>query len=151
MLLTPVTLRRRLSVALPLSELKLWRNPGAQMMICITCLPPRCDRSHYLRKPHEIRAWNDQGSARRHSLCKLGRPESAVSGVPWPLCQRIARSGDRQEVDWIDDRHGDDVFLGAEIEVGDPVDDLLREHRRAHIGKLQLAQRDGAVRFDRQP
>lgn len=35
----------------------------------------------------------------------------------------------RQEVDRVNNRHGDNVFLGAEIERADAVDDLRRQRR----------------------
>ena len=54
--------------------------------------------------------------------------------------ERIACSGGRQEVDRVDDRHGDDVILSAKIESANPVYDLLCEYRCLHIGRLQLAK-----------
>lgn len=62
-------------------------------------------------------------------------------GSPWlDYVEWIACSGGRQEVDRVDDRHGDNVILRAKIESANPVYDLLCEYRCLHIGRLQLAK-----------
>lgn len=72
----------------------------------------------------------------------FGRPTNGRDG-PIALV-----SGCRQEVDRKEDRHDRDVFR-AKIESGDSVHDLVGQHRRIHVGGLQLTQRDTAVGFDR--
>src|SRR5262249_7693613 len=64
-----------------------------------------------------------------------------------PLRQRSSRR--RQEVDRVHDRHGLH-FLRAEIHLPDAAYNLSGEVRRIHVGRLQLAHRHTAVRFDRE-
>ena len=67
-------------------------------------------------------------------------PRSSPGSSLLDYVESIACSGGRQEVDRVDDRHGDDVFLRAKIESANPVYDLLCEYRCLHIGRLQLAK-----------
>ena len=61
-----------------------------------------------------------------------------------------ATSGCGQEIDWINDRDRDNIFLGPEVERANAVDDLIRKCGRPHVARLQLTERHGPIRFDRQ-
>ncbi len=67
-------------------------------------------------------------------------PRSSPGGPRPDYVEWIAYSGGRQEVDRVDDRHGDDVILRAKIESANPVHDLLCKYWCLHIGRLQLAK-----------
>ncbi len=45
----------------------------------------------------------------------------------------LAQSGSWQEIDWIDNSHRHNIFLGAEVEVLNSSHDLLRKVRGMHI------------------
>ena len=45
-----------------------------------------------------------------------------------------SQSGGWQEVDRVDYGNRDNIFLSAEIEAYDALNDLFREHRGVHIG-----------------
>ena len=63
------------------------------------------------------------------------------------LCLIAAGLAGRQEVDRVNDRHGDDVFLGAEVEGADAIDDLIGQRWRIHGHGVQFAQGHGSIRF----
>ncbi len=82
-----------------------------------------------------------------HALCNSERRAKDTRSVCRRDCRQIdtyviylAESGSRKEVDRIDDRHGNDVFLGTEVKRQNAIDNLLRKVRGIHVGKLQLAQ-----------
>ena len=71
----------------------------------------------------------------------LGRIMLLKSAQNWPkseLCSTTARSARRQEVDRVNDRDRDDVFLGAEVEGLHATDDLCSQVRRVHRRRMQL-------------
>ena len=56
------------------------------------------------------------------------------------LCLVAAGLARGQKVDRVNNRHGDDVFLGAEVEAADAIDDLIGQRWRLHGRGVQLAQ-----------
>jgi len=66
--------------------------------------------------------------------------ETARSGGFQEYVKSTCGSRRRQEIDRVDDRHGDDVFLGAEVKRAHAIDDLIGQQRRVHIRGMQLAK-----------
>ena len=56
------------------------------------------------------------------------------------LRQKRLKSGRRQEVDRVDDRHRRDILLGTEIKRAHALHDLVGQQRRVHIRRLQGAE-----------
>ena len=137
-----MTLRRHLSVDLPFSKSKRdYRLSSAvHKVICITCFAcPFKNQTDALqallllafRIPFRERAVN----ADRVMFVEIGRIRPSST-----LCLMASGSGSGQKIDGIDDRHCDDVFLGAEVECPHPIYDLCYEARSLHVRRLQLTQ-----------
>ena len=89
------------------------------------CVQGMC---HFAKRPSllALRTTTDSPAVGRRRLMSAGSSENAG------YVKLVCGSGRRQEIDRVDDRDRDDVFLGAEVESPHAVHDLVGQDRRLH-------------------